>query len=308
MQIGKQPSQHTQRKFVRRSLIVWFFVMCGLCISGRVTANETTTDQELLSATLTLPNPTGRSRPNTYIQRLIGEALKTQGIDVSFEYYELPSNQIRLNKLLQEGKTIDLAWLPADSYRTQKLQYVPIPLYQGKHGRRLFLIEEEAQPRFEKISTLSELANLLALQQRSWSDYKVLIENGLRVNGELNYRSMLRALSEGKGDYFPRSALTIFAEQKRANDMGIVIEKRLMLEYPTFTLLFLSQKQPLLMLDLLSGFQTLLITGGFEEIFQDFYSQRFESLGLEKRHRILLKNTELSEEVIELLQRHIVVQ
>ncbi|XOV78810.1 MAG: hypothetical protein ACFHVJ_18060 [Aestuariibacter sp.] len=262
---------------------------------------------ELQNVTVTLPRPTGRKKPNQYIEQLITAAFATQGKAVRYEYNELPSNQFRLNKLLAEGETVDLAWLPADKSRTESFDYIPVPLYQGLHGMRLMFIKDGTQQRFDNVRSLSELSQLIALQERSWSDYSILKDNGLKVNGELDYDAMLKALSQGIGDYFPRSALTIFAEFRRAKKQSIVVEQGLLLEYPMYVVLFLSTKQPLLMHDLRDGFDIIVSDGTFKVIFDKFYQSRLANLHLADRHRIALVNKEIPVKVVRLLKQHIIL-
>ena len=66
------------------------------------------------------------------------------------------------------------------------------------------MIKQSRLGEFADIKTLERLKPFIALQKQSWSDYYVLKSNGLTVNGDLSYESMLKALDEGLGDYFPK--------------------------------------------------------------------------------------------------------
>lgn len=252
---------------------------------------------------IVLPNYQGRDGRNHYVETLISTALSTQGLSADVVYHPLPSNVKRIEKLLTEEQAIDVAWLQATTSRTERMQYVPIPIFQGLHGTRLLLINQNRLEAFAQVNTLEQLKTLVGVQHHTWSDTSVLKMNGLSINGDLEYANMLRAIESGLADYFPRSAMTIHAEQRRLAARGIVIEPRLTLEYPSYFLLFVSNRQPDLQKMLVRGITKMSETGDFQRLFERFFDARFQSLDLLNRTKVALNNSALPQSLVSELRQ-----
>lgn len=278
-----------------------FYSICvmasGLEGNGLNSANESTVTSETKKPfNVVFPTRDGSNRKNTYVERLVEAALAAQEMTVNFEYFVFPTNQTRLNQLLVEGETLDAAWLPANDERMSSLNAISIPLYQGLHGKRLLLINKNKARQFAEVTSVQDLTKFVGLQRHDWSEYEILVKNGLQINGDLEPQGMLRALNQGVGDYFPRSALTIIRELQRSNDDALQIDENLLITYPVYYLLFLSPKQPELAEALKKGFFTIYSNGEFQNIFNQFFETRLAPLNLTKRTVLTLENPILSKE------------
>ncbi|MBE1298867.1 MAG: hypothetical protein GJ680_03010 [Alteromonadaceae bacterium] len=248
---------------------------------------------------ITIARPRDPSRPNVFIETLLTAAVAEEGLQLVINYADFPFNQIKAEQLLLDGKMVDVAWMPATTQRLKSLRYVPVPLYQGLHGNRLLLIAKGTQDKFNHVSTTNHLTKLIGITPKPWSDYDILTKNGLVIHGDLNYPASLKAVSDGLGDYFPRSALTIQGDIAAYPNLSFEIEQNLVLKYPIYTMFFLSNKKSEVLETLLTGFEKLLKNGEYERLFLQFYQNRIINLNLTKRRYLYLDNPEASQEAID---------
>lgn len=271
--------------------------VCSLSCSAGVLAAETEShsDQLTPNVKITIPRSSRENVKNNYIETLLIAAVKASGNQGEIEYFDFPTNQSRLDKLLTEKSKLDLAWLPANKSRLNHIFFIPVPLYKGLHGNRLLLIRESEQQTFNELSGISELAKLTGLQNKHWYDYSVLKNNGLKINGEFEYRETIKALVEGFGDYYPRSAMTVAAEYRTYSAQPIAIEENLMLYYPSYFFIFVNNHNEALQSILMTGFKTIIKTGEMNRVFQQFYGKKINGLRLKERTTIELQNKALPE-------------
>ena len=273
------------------------FVLCFLVVSACLiltsTSSRALADETHHQPVITMKIPVSSARKNQYVELLLTSAISISGAKPIIEYFEFPSNQSRINKLLQTNSGLDLAWLPVDKERLSSISYVPLPIYKGLHGNRLLLIHRDRQKDFSAIDSLQGLAELVALQNKHWSDFNILIENGLTVNGELDVEEMYKAIADRLGDYFPRSALTIAAEQQRKQYLPIAIEQELAVVYPMYLFFFVNNNNPELLTRLTNGFRIMIETGEMTRIFNQFYGIKTTNLNLSERRTFVLQNKRL---------------
>lgn len=232
-----------------------------------------------------LPKPGNPDTPsNTYIIQLINEAVQAVGDSANITYSADRMNQKRAMHSLEQDVLINLSWFTQTPARDQKLQAIPFPIYKGSHGLRLFIIHKDQAHKFAKVKTLPDLIPLVGLQKSSWSDYDVLIANGLTINGSLSYQSMYKAIEEGLGDYFPRSAMTISSELRNNNKQGkLLIEPRLALKYDNYYYLYVNKNNQALYKTLTTGLDILVTQGRYEVLFQRYFANRFKGLNIHQR-------------------------
>jgi hypothetical protein len=247
---------------------------------------------------ITLPLPENDKTPkNYYIEELLTSIFARENLKVELQYTKTRMNQLRMTKSLINGEFIDLTWLPFTRERSKKLLAIKIPLYKGIHGTRLLIINKKDLEKFEGISTLKQLSQLVGVQHHSWSDYDLLVNNNLRMKGDLRYSGMLKAVSSGLIDYFPRSALTIRDELKNNKDLQLIIEPTLVLKYPSYINFFVSKKTPELAKIIRSGMNKMVADGSFERMFNKYNGRNLLELNLSNRKIIMLKNDTINLQV-----------
>ncbi|WP_100656694.1 transporter substrate-binding domain-containing protein [Alteromonas flava] len=281
-----------------RILLIGMWLILAYGVGSAHVYALSATDQAVSHYNLVMPHSPNRNSRNRYVEELVEQALKTQGQTVSFEYYPFPTNVKRTMLLMGENAQIDLTWMPATHEYVNSFSYITLPLYQGLHGIRLLLIHNDNQQRFAAVNSLDDLAQLMGLQHESWSDTAVLLSNGLSVNRELDYDNMIRAIGLKVADYFPRSAMTIQYEQQKVKEQGIIIEPYLALVYPSYYLLFVSEKSPELKASLQRGVDHLIQEQKFMLIFERYFKDRYQGLDLSQRKKLILKNNDIPPELI----------
>ncbi len=240
---------------------------------------------------LAKPNYTDAVK-NQYIHDILDKSFAAMDADVVLLYNVKPMNNKRIVEQLSHNKTITLAWLSLPHEHTDSLVKTTIPLYKGLHGKRLLIIRHEDQEKFSGIKTLADLTPLVGLQQQSWSDYTVLKNNGLTVNGELDYPGMIKALETGLGDYFPRSVLAMGTELNRLKQFNFVIAPNIMLQYPSDYYFYLSKENQHIRDMLEQGMQKLQQSGELEQLYLQYFGDVEKQFSLKQRHIITLKNKE----------------
>lgn len=264
------------------------FLLCAVSLS--VTATDGA--DKLTQQRIVIPKPSNLDTPvNHYIKRIITRALAQVDIKADIHYSSEPMNQKRSALSLVQGKYINLTWLPYSREHEEQLISIKMPLYKGMHGMRILLINKASKARFAQVKTVDDLKGFIGLQKQSWSDYQVLIDNGLTVNGDLDYNSMHKALNNNLADYFPRSSMAVLAEYERNKLPNVMIEPNLILHYPQMYVFYVSKHTPGLAQSMEQGMRALVDSGEFDEIFSEFYAGRFVGLNMANRRKIELKFT-----------------
>jgi hypothetical protein len=266
----------------------WVYYFCLMCfLSPSLCGAETVGTKEI---SIVLPQSSNNKVPvNFYIVQLIEEALATENFVANVTYSKEPMNEKRAIYSLQHGQIINLYWLSINSQLEQNLRAIKIPLYKGLHGKRILLIPRNLEDQFAKINNLEQLKAFVGLQQESWSDYQILVKNGLNIDGSHTYHAMHKALNNKLGDYFPRSVLTIKSEYQNNQTDNIMIEPTLILSYANNYYFFTNKQEEQLAANLETGLRTLMTNGRFEEIFDSYFAERLQGLNLPQRTNINLK-------------------
>lgn len=239
---------------------------------------------------LHLATPSDINSPkNDYMHALLRASLKKENFDVKFTYSTIPMNRKRAIEELSHEGSINLAWFSMSKSAHSNLVHTTLPLYKGLHGKRLLMINQSQQHRFANINSLDELKPLVALQKHTWSDYDVLIRNGLTVNGEHDYDVMLKLLATGLADYFPRSVSAIATEIAKQPYKQLMIEPTIMLQYENFYHFYAHKKDQLLVTRLQRGLLKLQQSGEFDELYQRYISRSYSALNLPSRKVFNLK-------------------
>ncbi len=106
---------------------------------------------------------------------------------------------------------------------------------------------------------------------------------GRTVNGELSYRSMIKALETKLGGYFPRSVSAIEAEVAKQQHLNLMVEPTIMLHY-TNQYFFYSHKANKQLITLQQqGLIKMQQSGEFESLYQHYFGEKEQRLSLSTR-------------------------
>lgn len=243
------------------------------------------------AVTLVIAKPSAPfTQKNEYITTLLEKSFAEVGTKLKFTYTVKPMNNKRIFESLSQNEEVTLAWLNLSESQATQLSSTTYPIYRGLHAKRLLMIKKTRLADFSKIKTLEQLKPLIALQEQSWSDYRVLKNNKLTVNGDLDYNGMLKALDEGLGDYFPRSVTAIEAEINKYSQYDFVIEPNIMLQYPSHYFFYANKKNKHLIDTLQQGLNKLAQKGELNALYEQFYGAVEQGKNLEQRIVFKLKN------------------
>lgn len=225
-----------------------------------------------------------------YPVKVLALALSKSGIPYTLAPMPYQMPQGRALKQLALGIDLNVVWSITSKEREQDLLPVRIPIDKGLYGWRIFLVNKEAVDQYSAIQSLGDLKALKAGQGHDWPDTAILRANGLPVEVSPRYDSLFRMLKSKRFDYFPRSVLEIWGEADRYADMGLVVEPRVLLHYPTAFYFFVSKNNPQLATILERGLNAAIKDGSFERLFQHTYGDVMRRANLTGRTTLRLTN------------------
>jgi len=158
-------------------------------------------------------------------------------------------------------------WTATSREREAVLRPIRIPLLKGLMGKRVFLIREGEQERFDRIADLEDLAELRAGQVRHWPDTDILNANGLPVITTANMDLLYRMLRGQRFDYYPRALNEAWYELETRPTEGLVVEQSLMLSYPFALYFFVNEEHRDLARRIEQGLTALIEDGRFDRLF-----------------------------------------
>lgn len=208
-----------------------------------------------------------------------------------------------LSKL--NGSHLDLAHFAPTREREKHAIAIRVPLIQGLLGYRLCLINQGEQERFSNIINKEQWlgSNLSIGQHQNWPDTLILKDNGLAVKTSYKYELLFQQLAKHRFDCFARGANEIVYEQHKHKQLGLEIEKEILLYYPFPLFFFVNRNNPNLAKRLELGLSRLIADGTSERLFEFYYQIQIEDLNLSNRHIIELHNPTLSYQTIQATQQ-----
>lgn len=233
---------------------------------------------------LVIPGPTPPfTVRNPFVEELLEIIFLNQNIALDLVYATESISQGRALKELNNSGLIDLTWSVNTSEREQRYTAIRLPLYQNYIGWRVFIINKQHQEQFREISSLEALSEKLAIQRFDWPDYEILLENDLNVDGDIAFAQMYKAIENGLADYFPRSVLEITRELETVDSPDLIVEKSLLLKYPSSYYFFVGKHNQPLAKIINNGFELALANGSYHELFQQHFGQALEALAIDER-------------------------
>ncbi len=233
---------------------------------------------------------------NQYFIRMLDLALsKTKG-DYKLVSATSRMHQGRALAQLKSGVGLDVVWTMTSKRREEELLPIRIPLLKGLIGTRLLLINKSDANKFSQITAATQLQKLRAVQGHDWPDIEILRHNGYTVGGAASYDGLFRMLQKRRIDYFPRSVEEIWQEAETHADIGIAVDKSIVMQYPAAIYFFVKRDNHLLARRLEDGLNRAIADGSFEEAFLKRFNEIIAKAGLSERYRIDLVNPLLTDE------------
>jgi len=177
----------------------------------------------------------------------------------------------------------DISWMHTSEEYESMLRPVRVPLLKGLIGWRIFIIRKESQKKFSAIETLDELKALLVGQGHNWPDNKILAANDFKLRTAPNRQYMVKMLAKGRVDFFPRSITEIWDEMKEYDKDELMVEKHLVLQYPSAFFFFMAKDNVQLAETLESGLLKAHQDGSFDAIFMEYFGDIIRRARLRER-------------------------
>lgn len=236
------------------------------------------------------------SRSNYQIE-LLQLALKKAGVKANIKpAQELLSQPDVIKTLNQDTGKITVAWFMTTPEREEAMLPIRIPIDKGLIGWRIAIVKAEQFDRFRNIRSAADLKKLTAIQAHGWPDVEILRANGLQVLEVDHYEDNFRKASQLKNHYLPRSLIEYRNELEDHRELGLIEEPHMVIRYPAASYFFLPKSQAALADKIRNGLEIALLDGSFDRLFYTYHSKYIESVGLERRNIVELKNPFLSKQ------------
>lgn len=195
-----------------------------------------------------------------------------------------------IQELQRPQSQIDVMWTMTSVEREKLLLPVRIPLYKGLIGWRVALLRPDRSELLAKVDSVAALARFSAGQEHDWPDTAILQHAGLPVVTTPDYEPLFSMLLQRRFDYFPRSVIEVSNEVRTHADLGLVIDRHILLRYPAAFYFFVRPQRPQLAKMLSRGLERAIRDGSFDALFQQHNGAALKALALDKRRIIDLPN------------------
>ena len=175
---------------------------------------------------------------------------------------------------------------------------IPIPVDRGIAGYRVAFIRDGQQTRYCSPQTLASIKYKLSIVQGiGWLDGDILSENGLNVYKITSYDKMFEFISLGRVDAFFRGVNEVGTEWKiwHSKRPNLRIEPCIAFYYPLPRFFITHKNNKLNAKRIMTGLQLAYEDGSFNELWEKFFLESIELVGLHNRQIIKLNNPFISE-------------
>ena len=188
---------------------------------------------------------------------------------------------------------VDIVHFANSTEREAEFQPIRIDLTKGLLGLRLFLVRNDQITKIRQIKNQDDLKGLTLGVSREWIDYRILSENGFKLEDGSNYKLLFKMLYFRRFDALPRGLNEIWYEldELKSEYQNLVVDDSIALYYPLPVYFFVSKGRQELHDRIRAGLQTALKDGSFRALFIKYYSDMIEKSHLSKRKIFILKNS-----------------
>ena len=255
---------------------------------------------------LKIPSLSQIGYSDEYHLGLLNLALSKTGVEYEIQQVEQDASHERLARELIKGEEYNIFWLGSSLKNSQNLIEIPIPLYRGLLGHRIFIIHKEDREKFKNITTLEQLLPLKGVVGTGWPDQDIM-ENSKLSLVTSTYKNAFKLMNAGKrADYFPRGSYEIIPElEKRKSLSNLVMEENLALVYRYAVLFYVSPKAPEVAKLVHQGLLKAYDDGSFSKYFKSspLVQEVLNKVKIQKRKRFIIPNPYLSKEVLKSADR-----
>lgn len=242
--------------------------------------------------------PRIEERPqDDYGYQVLELALAKSGVAYSLRFTMQKMNQERARQELELGTVSVVDQGPSAEFES-RFDAVYFPINRGLSGYRLFIINQDSAPAFQKIRTLADLQRMIAGQGPGWSDTAILEASGIRVVSA-EFESLFRMVDARRFDFFPLGVEEVygFLERYRLLAPHSIVEESVALYYPFSRLFFVRKGNAELRDTILLGLKRAFSDGSFQRLLESNpqFKHALDRAMLKKRTLIKIDNPSLTE-------------
>ncbi len=232
----------------------------------------------------------GSQRTDYFVETLKQALSYSPEKNYQLQFYNQYLPKMRAFQNIANNDGIDVIAAGATLDRVKILQPIMFPILKGLFGWRIPLVSKKNTDLFQTQFSNLAFKQLTLGQLHSWSDTKVLESNGLHVEKGSNYQGLFEMLAADRFDYFPRSILEVKKEYIKHKDMGIVIDKNILIHYPSAYFFYVNNNNQALANDIKYGLEQSLADGSFDRLFNKYYGKTVNQILSENRRVYQLDN------------------
>src|SRR5690606_14234425 len=146
-----------------------------------------------------------------------------------------------------------------------------------------------AQPPFAPTQPLEGWGTSTGGTGSRWVDAEIMRANGLPIISAVDYRSLFKMLRAGRFDYFSRGIYQVQLELGWIPTQGLVMEQRLMLQYPAENYFFVNRSNPALADRIRRGLELALADGSFDETLYAYPEHRWARMEIDNHNRLIIQ-------------------
>lgn len=168
---------------------------------------------------------------------------------------------------LKNNKGISVSWGMTSIKREESFSPIRIPLIKGLLGHRICIIRREDREKFQNITSLDQLKQLVLVQGSDWPDTEILEYNGFKVHKMSVYENMFKMVSAGRVDFFPRGVNEPYEEVRIRPELNLIVDSNLLIKYVAPMYFFVNKENKVLAERLYKGLMIAIESGEFDEFF-----------------------------------------
>lgn len=201
-------------------------------------------------------------------------------------------SQARKVEEVRKGR-LDILYAGTSQKLEEILLPIRFPVMRGLIGSRVFIIHQSEQAKFDTVKNLDDLKHYEGIQGLGWGDTEILEAAGLKQYSA-KYDHIFAMINSGRPYYFPRGVTEVYSELIPIKEKlpNLVVEKNILLVYPTAVLFFVKPSNTELAKILTSGFLNAYEDGSYHRFFYNhpMIKRAIAQSNLGKRTTIKISN------------------
>lgn len=245
----------------------------------------------------------------TYRKELLEKALQAAGKPYTIKSCDFPasiSSDARVRYGVNMQPYCDVIATSAGGKASRELALVPMPLYLGGNGYRVFMASQQGLAKVAKVRSLPQLGQLTIGSGSDWPDSDIMADAALQVVRD-DTALLFELLAQKRFDLLTRAIYEVGSEFRQIGlEDGILLEPKLMLHYPNDLFFYVAPQRKDLQQALSTGMKILYCNGELDRHLREHPSTRNMRTIIrpEQRKLLALPNRHLNQQEARALQTY----